>query len=435
MERLIQPHSSTGRHVAARRTFQMFTLFPTNCQLPQFSQTFGPPNCLLGISAHTDLGIRRAPRFDLCIHEMMNSKQKRQLHLQHRPRLERRNAIKNIDYYAGDDGGGGSGFTSPSSSDDRSVHKTRSLDLVPLSDRTSFRMEGIEGEADQIFRYLGLNPEDLSIPVAAWEARKSLSPSSEFRAARNGDLRIRVGDGEIEVEDIVGVNLDGAQFDVDVDREFEVKSKLIGSGGLGVAGIRPSKSAPTAAIRRSIEENDHRVGARTKNGDCEAEDGTGLVLDNNNIREDERSENQVRLRIRVSRPPNLAPPPVLSRSLVDQTSSTWDILRGFGPEESESPGHAISSPIQRVEESGEVERRSNNLRQEVREDVGGNERRFLESRSDSPNHEAGGSSMGFISENDHTISPSGSFSSITSWQKGDFLGSGSFGTVYEGFTE
>lgn len=376
---------------------------------------------------------------------MLNSKQKRQHHLQHRPRLDRRNAIKNIDYYAGDDGGG-SGFTSPSSSsfsDDRSVHKTRSLDLVPLSDRTSFRMEGIEGEADQIFQYLGLDPEDLSIPMAAWDARKSLSPSSEFRTAAKGDrddlielsdgFRIRVGDGE--VDDIVGVKLDGAR--VAVDREFQVKSKLIGSGGLGIKGIRSSKSTPSAVIRRSIEDNDHSVGARTKNSYCEAEDETGLVLDTNNIRADERIENQGRLGIKGSRPPNLAPPPVLSRSIVDQTSSTWDIFRGFGPEESESLGFANSSPIHRVEESEEVGRRNINLRQEVREDVGEKERGVgLESSSDSSNHETGGSPMGFVSENNHAVSPSGSFrSNITSWQKGDFLGSGSFGTVYEGFTE
>ncbi|XP_057803525.1 mitogen-activated protein kinase kinase kinase 1-like [Salvia miltiorrhiza] len=375
---------------------------------------------------------------------MLNSKQKRQQHhLLHRPRLDRRNAIKNIDYYAGDDGGG-SGFTSPSSSsnsfsDDHSVHKTRSLDLLPLSDRTSFRMEGIEGEADQIFRYLGLNADDLSIPVAAWEARKSLSPKSEVRSARTGDRghstdgfggRVRVGDGE--VEDTVGVNLDDVQVGVDVDSEYEVRSKLIGSGG---QGIRPSKSAPSAAIRRSVDDT---VAARVKYGNCEAENGTELVLDYDEVRADETSENRVCLGIRGCRPPTLAPPPVVMRSVVDHTSSTWDIFRGFGPQdnqETESPGDVISHPTHRVEESEEVGRRDINIKQEVSEDAGEKERGIgLESCSDSSNDERGGSSIGLIGENSYTMSPSGSFR-FTSWQKGDFLGSGSFGTVYEGFTD
>lgn len=290
-------------------------------------------------------------------------------------------------------------------------------------------MEGIEGEADQIFRYLGLNPEDLSIPVAAWEARKSLSPRSEVRSARIGDranlgddfgdrVRVRVGDGEVE---------DDAQVSV---------GALIGSGG---RGIRPSRSAPPAAIRRSVEEN---VAAMMKDGNCEAEDVTELVLDNDEVRADETSENRVSLGIRGCRPPNLAPPPVVMRSVVDHTSSTWDIFRGFGPQDNQEPeslGDAISHhPIREVEESEEVGRR--NIRQEVSEDARENGRGVgLDSCSDSSSDERGSSSIGLISENNHTISPSGSLTSfrsnITSWQKGDFLGSGSFGTVYEGFTE
>ncbi|KAL1544404.1 mitogen-activated protein kinase kinase kinase [Salvia divinorum] len=361
---------------------------------------------------------------------MLNSKQKRpQHHLQHRPRLDRRNAIKNIDYYAGDDA-----FSSPSSSSnsfsgDLSVHKTRSLDLLPLSDRTSFRMEGIEGEADQIFRYLGLNAEDLSIPVSAWEARKSFSPKTDVRSADRGDsthgfgARVRVGDGELE--DTVGAA---------VVSEYQVKSKQIGGGGWG---IRPSKSAPSAAIRNSVEDN---VAARVKYGNCEAGDGTELVFDYDEVQADDTSENQISLGIRGCRPPTLAPPPAVMRSVVDHTSSTWDIFRGFGPQDnqkSQSPGDTSSHPIHRVEESEEVGRRGINVRQEMSEDAVEEDKGIsLESCSDSSTDERGDSSIGLVGDNSHTISPSGSFSSnITSWQKGDFLGSGSFGTVYEGFTD
>lgn len=390
---------------------------------------------------------------------MLNSKQKRQQHQhQHRPRLDRRNAIKNIDYYAGNDGGG-SGFTSPSSSsnsfsNDRSVHKTRSLDLYPISDRTSFRLEGIEGEADQIFRQLGLSPEDLSIPVAAWEARKSSPTSKDARYGDRGNLselsegfggRIRVGDGE--VKDTVGLNLDDFQVGVAVISENQVKSKLISNDGWGSKGIRPTKSAPPAVIRMSVEDNDlvsdefrDSDGARIKNGNCEARDGTELILDNDEVRADEMGEITSNGGIRGCRPSKVAPPPVLTRLVVDDMSSTWDIFRGFGPQdnqESESLGDAVSHSIHKVERSEEVGRTNINGRQEVSEDAGEKEREVgLESCSDSSNDEKGGNSIGLIGENNYNISPRGSFrTNITSWQKGDFLGSGSFGTVYEGFTD
>ncbi|PIM97235.1 Mitogen-activated protein kinase kinase kinase [Handroanthus impetiginosus] len=304
---------------------------------------------------------------------MMGSKHKTQ---QHRPRLDRRNAIKNIDYDAD-----GSEFTSPSSSSsgDRSVYKTRSLDLLPLSGRTSFRIEGIEGEADKIFRHLGLGPEDFSIPVAAWEARKSLSSPSAFRASKFGDGRellegfgtgVRVSDRE--VKDRVEVKLDDCQGSLD-----EAKSELISPGGWGIKGDRP---------------------------------------------------------------PPLAPPPVMIRSVVDDTSSTWDIFRAFGPQDErdlKSPQEDVfSHSIKKVEDNLAVEGRYTGGGQEEREDVVEKEQgEGLESCPGSLNGGKDGDSVRLIRENDYTVSPNGSSLSIKSWQKGDFLGSGSFGTVYEGFTD
>ncbi|KAJ0700410.1 putative mitogen-activated protein kinase kinase kinase STE-STE11 family [Helianthus annuus] len=90
----------------------------------------------------------------------MSSRHRRSL-----PRLDRRNASKNIDYDAS------------SSSADGSSHRTRSLD----SDQTSFRMEGVDGEFDLICRSLGLSgPEAFAIPTADWEAHKASSPSDEL---------------------------------------------------------------------------------------------------------------------------------------------------------------------------------------------------------------------------------------------------------------
>ncbi|KAK4424371.1 Mitogen-activated protein kinase kinase kinase [Sesamum alatum] len=455
---------------------------------------------------------------------MTNSKHKRENHHQlPRPRLDRRNARKNIDYDA--DGGA---FSSPSSSnsfsDGVSVHKTRSLDVLPLTSRTSFRIEGIDGEADQIFRYLGLGPEDFSIPLAAWEARKSLSPSGDFKTAKFGDRSeisevtdglgagIRAHDGD--VKDGVEVNLGDRRVSFDEVSEIEVRSKLINHGGGGINGIRPPTLA-SPRVRQSIEDY--------------TSDSPELILNSDEIRSDEVSGNQVkselvsvdRLGIRASRPldlapqevnnpvvdntsnslefadsngggikisnsevtesilerdevraaevseievrselagcgieasrlPKLAPPPVMMRSVVDETSSTWDIFKAFGPQDDQdlkSPRDVISysineveenkDSIHKVEENGEVERRFIDERQEECEDAIEKERGIsLESCSDSSDGENSGGSVRLIGENDYTVSPNGSFRcTIMSWQKGDFLGSGSFGVVYEGFTD
>ncbi|MCI39352.1 mitogen-activated protein kinase kinase kinase 1-like, partial [Trifolium medium] len=70
-------------------------------------------------------------------------------------------ALKYFDYDAGS--------SSSSSLDDSSGSLyTRSMELY---DRTSFRIEEIEGELDRICQSLGLSgPEDFAIPAAAWEA-------------------------------------------------------------------------------------------------------------------------------------------------------------------------------------------------------------------------------------------------------------------------
>ncbi|KAL8540674.1 hypothetical protein ACS0TY_002058 [Phlomoides rotata] len=375
---------------------------------------------------------------------MMNSKLKRNNPRRHAPRLDRRNAIKNIDYDAGE-----SSSSSISSYEDRSVYKTRSLDILPLSDHTIFRMEGIEGEVDHIFRRLGLSPDDLSIPVAAWEARKSLSPSSNVNTVKSGDLGcltespnrfgagIRVGDGQVEYR--IDLNLDDFQVSIDEGSENGGEGKLIGQDGWGSKGIMPSNSAPPAVITAYVMDTTLRSGGYKEIGDGETKVG-------NEVRADKISEDQVKsqfvsnggLGIRGSRPAQLAPPPAMMRSIVDHKSSTWDILEGFGPQEDEdikSLQHAIRNL--NVERDVDAEREYIFGRQEQCEDDVLNERAVgSESCSDSSDDENGGSSVSLVGENNYTISPSGSFRcNIASWQKGDFLGRGSFGTVYEGFTD
>ncbi|KAL2231439.1 mitogen-activated protein kinase kinase kinase 1 [Sesamum indicum] len=459
---------------------------------------------------------------------MTNSKHKTAIH-HHlpRPRLDRRNARKNIDYDAD-----GSASSSPSSSnsflDGVSVHKTRSLDVSPLSSRTSFRIEGNDGEADEIFRYLGLGPEDFSIPVAAWEARKSLSPSGDFKTVKFGDRSeiseltdglgagIRANDGEgVEVDlgdrrvsfnevsetevrsklinhggrgingirpptlaslqvrqSIEDYTIDSPELILNSDEsrsdevsENQVKSELVGMGRLGIRGSRPLDLAPQKVNMLSVVDNKSNsleyadsTGGRIKISNSEAKDVTESILDSSEVRVAEVSEIEVRSElasiggcgIEASRLPKLAPPPVMMRSLVDETSSTWDIFKAFGPQDDQdlkSPRDVISysineveenkDSIHKVEENMEVERRSTGGMQEECDDAIKKERgASLESCSDSSDDENGVGSVCLIGENDYTVSPNGSFRcSIMSWQKGDFLGSGSFGFVYEGFTD
>uniref|UniRef100_A0A2P2Q4M2 Uncharacterized protein MANES_10G132600 n=1 Tax=Rhizophora mucronata TaxID=61149 RepID=A0A2P2Q4M2_RHIMU len=88
---------------------------------------------------------------------VVDAKQKR-----HKPRLDRRNAIKNIDYDA-------------SSSSSSPFQTSSSFDL---DYKTSFRIKGIEGEFDLICQNLGFSgPEDFAIPTNVWEAQKDLSSS------------------------------------------------------------------------------------------------------------------------------------------------------------------------------------------------------------------------------------------------------------------
>ena len=119
----------------------------------------------------------------------MDAKQKQKQNL--RPKLDRRNALKNVEYNA-------SSTTSSSLHPSSSFHiaaadddndndnddlsstgnpRSRSLDLYPFyNNQKSFRIKGIDGEFDLICHSLGLSGiDDFFIPIADWEANSSNS--------------------------------------------------------------------------------------------------------------------------------------------------------------------------------------------------------------------------------------------------------------------
>ncbi|KAK2664240.1 hypothetical protein Ddye_002814 [Dipteronia dyeriana] len=276
-----------------------------------------------------------------------------------RPKLDRRNAIKNIDYHAS------SSSVSSSLEDHNSSSnlRTRSLDLSPL---TSFRVKGIDGEFDVICRNLGLSPEDFTIPAAAWEAQKrrfsfdvTATLPYAFESTRtqlnrvSPDFEAKIRLGKVETEASVSVSNKG--FDVGPIEGDSGKLELNKRSNLITMG-------PSAGI----------------NGD---------------------------------RPPALTPPPMMLRPVVDNFGSSWDILKSFAPEAGEDFSNST-------------------FREKSESDSS------ISNDDDDDDEYDGNRALGLNSETVYNVSPNGKFRRrITSWQKGDLLGSGSFGTVYEGFTD
>ncbi|KAJ4716991.1 Protein kinase [Melia azedarach] len=288
-----------------------------------------------------------------------------------RPKLDRRNALKNIEYDAS------SSPSSPSSDDQSSggAFRTRSLNFSPLIDhKTSFRIKGIEGEFDVICGILGLSGrEDFEIPTAAWEAHKARS-SSDASIRLQSQLDRRLGLAE-EPE------FEGKSKHDEVENGFFVSKK-----GSGLAG--------------------------TANG---AGPSTG---------------------INGERPPALAPPPPMNFQpyLVDDNSSTWDLMKSFAPESNDED--CLHSPVQ-VEfvnsldehEENEVSIGETNIAVDSGPAISDHDEN--DDDFDVNNH-----AVSMIMEPVYNVSPNGKFRKrIMSWQKGELLGSGSFGTVYEGFTD
>ena len=286
-----------------------------------------------------------------------------------KPKLERRNAIRHIDYDAS--------TSSSSSFDDSLARHTRSLDL---SEQSSFRIHGTEGELDLICRSLGLSgPDDFSIPEAAWEAWKLRSTSDLLPRSRFNRLYSRKREeSEVKVDDGVVDNL-ADRFDDSVNC-----SDAIGR-------------------RRETSELSN----------CRIVGGVGSGGG-----------------IRGVRPPFLAPPPSMSLPVISHECSTWDILKSFGPGADVGSSAVVEggSSSEDDEFAGPIVKREevNSMRTDYAV--------LSESYSFTTSNDDDSSST--TTEPLSNISPNGRIRpNFTNWIKGELLGSGSFGTVYEGISE
>ncbi|KAK4572975.1 hypothetical protein RGQ29_031096 [Quercus rubra] len=318
-----------------------------------------------------------------------------------KPKLERRNAVKHIEY----DAASSSSSLEESSSFSSSLH-TRSLDL---SDRTSFRIEGIDGEFDVICKRLGLSgPEDFAIPAAAWEARKIRSSSDLLPRSRLQGL------DSPKIEEVK---------DTAVRTESEAEA---------VAELICERIVDTVRI---VDETELTRSDPAKSSGCRATGGCGGG-------------------IKGTRPPVLKPPPGMRLPAIDMACSTWDLLKEFAGDGGSvmAPGGLLSSSSDEEGKDEEEDEEEEEEEEEEKEedDKGGGEKEVEAAAAavaGTVNRELlSESSCSFTTNDDDSsstttdptssISPNGRFRrSIAYWQKGELLGRGSFGSVYEGIAD
>ncbi|PKU87477.1 mitogen-activated protein kinase kinase kinase 1-like [Dendrobium catenatum] len=312
-----------------------------------------------------------------------------------RPKLERRNASKKIDYDAS---------WASTSSDETPSLVTPSLDLSPVaySDQTSFRIGGsVEGEIDILCRSLGLSgPEDFAIPAAAWEASvmvqsscdlihrsRLFSSESSLKPQQNSPpTSFSLAEGE---KPRAGIKVE--------DDEPSKLSPSFGCGsGVGVGGIKgtrpPALATPLAPISVLVPPPGRSV---------------------------------------------LAPPPFMKQSVPERTTSTCDILRSFAPTDESDDGNKRSSfdLDEKADEDGK-ERVGGGEAREIVEDLCVILGETSEDCTGSFSTSNDDDSSSTTTESMFIISPIERLKKIIgSWMRGQLLGSGSFGTVYEGISD
>ncbi|KAL6984461.1 mitogen-activated protein kinase kinase kinase [Sarracenia purpurea var. burkii] len=347
----------------------------------------------------------------------MDSKQKRR-----GPKLERRLARKNIDYEP---------TTSPSSSSAASEEspalRTRSLDMSPFGDRTSFRVQGTDGEFDLIYRSLGLSgPEDFAIPTEEWEARKIRS-SLDLRSSQSQQLDcFKVDASPSQVEDDgakeLANRLAGSVRGNDVAGVQCVSGGLndsIDSGGGGGGGGGGEINELSDKLRDSVRVHDVR-GNQT-----DTPESLGRLISDETSRGGGGG-------IKGVRPPVLAPPPAISLPVIDNTSSTWDILKSFAPVGDigfSSLRGFSSADDEEEEEEEEIVNQESLHRVTLGETAALSESYSFTTTNDDDSSSTTTEPMSNISPNDRFRRI------ITHWEKGELLGRGSFGSVYEGIAD
>ncbi|GAB4861391.1 hypothetical protein Ancab_036574 [Ancistrocladus abbreviatus] len=356
-------------------------------------------------------------------------------------KLVRRNAAKHFDYTPSRPPSSPSSSTT-SSTRNSSARQTRSLEIPHSWEKSSFRIEGNDGELNLLYRSLGLSgPEDFEIPKAAWEAMKSRSSSDvtprtkfieyfdELEEPQKHEVEGGVDGLCSEFEDSVRV---GEVIEANMKHDDLGQQCSDGNtgGSDGIKGDRPpllTPPAPPRAILLVIGDNDDLC-----NG-FDDKDGVDDVIMPSKMLGDSRQWSSDGNRggdegIKGNHPTFLSPPPAMSLPALDNISSTWELVKSFAPDDDEE------SPLRCTEtahSSDNDEGKGMNADLDGRNGVRLGETVLLSgSCSFTTSHDDDSSST--TTDPVSVISPNGRFrAKITFWQKGELLGQGSFGKVYK----
>ncbi|KAK4368496.1 hypothetical protein RND71_012288 [Anisodus tanguticus] len=279
-----------------------------------------------------------------------------------KPRLERLNARKNFDY-------------EPS--------------MIEFNGDKSFRIEGKDGEFDEFFEKLGFSgPDDFAIPADEWDAmivRSSLDNNNN----NNNHVIDDVTSNNKSKDNIFGYS-DSSKASSDVIK-LQIQSVKLNDVITDVSAINSKANGVVSNGYEPVS----LLGCGGGGGG-----------------------------IRGLRPSFLAPPPVMSLPIVDDSCSMWDIFRAFGPEDHRESGIVGLCGSEVV--NGDEECVKNGR-------IG--ESSLLSVSSSFTNTSNDDDSSSSTTERTSIISPNGRFTRfITRWDKGGLLGRGSFGSVYEGIS-
>ncbi|KAM0826196.1 hypothetical protein ACQ4PT_069037 [Festuca glaucescens] len=315
------------------------------------------------------------------------------------PRLERRNASKHIPYQYDQElycSYPPSSPPPPRASSGPAASTTAPASLACSVDLSSFRIGG-SGDVQLLCRNLGLSgPDDFAISITDWEAHKAYRSSTSSSASTSPSSRSQRDRPQARESPLRPEPAEVPAFSLAPEFNLPAKQTTPTHPPARPAWLDPQEPARPDARKPGCE------------GGIKGIRPPPVML--------------------KQQPTMLKPPPSMARlpqpSLV---CSTWDILQSFAPEEEQGQAPAIRSARDFGCEEDEDEAEVLTL-DDLR--LGDTSEEFTGMSSISTtNDDETADSMFYIS-------PNGRFKrKIRSWSRGMLLGSGSFGTVYEGISD
>lgn len=313
-------------------------------------------------------------------------------------RLERSYALRNVNYEFSPSSSASSSSHSPEES-----QRARSLDLY--GGKTSFRVDGTEGELAVICEAFGFSGiEDFAISPEEYEAMKVASSpgmvSKKLESVVDCDEFVNYPNGNGRIETIDEIN-----------RKMEC---------LSVANFRTSSGLASKNLGESCDFGDANRGSRA----YVLDEGVSQLSNSKGLENGVHFNEKFSVRSRASRRNGIkgVRPTIV---LPTRDTSTGFLL------ESDPCIPKIQSRF--FSNKGETEVNDRNRREQEKDMVEEENSALSESSSFSSNED---DSSGSMTEPMSSISSNERYGRVIhDWQKGELLGRGTFGSVYEGIAE